>query len=396
MGLNLIDSIANDLAKIKKDSDYSQANPKYYTSSGIILEPYAKLNKLSVESLRNIVKTNSFFKLSSGTIQTGLFSKRDKKVEVIELEDTQLIRKEFIQNPDKILKESSASSLLTQIMLQITLEERSKVALTPKPEAHKEEYDYPQEDRILLYEKYFPEELDKYQREGRSESNLEKKFNKRVAPGSELHFSDGKVAHNLLTWFQCIQMASPDIIAKHIRNNDFSNWLEDKVKAPELVRICVKIAKRIQYEEIAEKEVKNELLSGITKTSLNNIIFDTIILPLIRKVKSTDQSQAEEAIDKLLMLNDSRVVEPLLDRIFDSQPKIRNKIIIGMGKLGDKRATPTLLKIVKHTKDNQERLIAVQALGNLNDRRALTTLKEFAKEKNEVGAAATKILNDGV
>ncbi len=113
-------------------------------------------------------------------------------------------------------------------------------------------------------------------------------------------------------------------------------------------------------------------------------------------MKSTDQSKAEEAIDKLLMLNDSRVVEPLLDRIFDSQPQIRNKIIIGLGKLGDKRATPTLLKIVKHTKDNQERLIAVQALGNLNDRRALTTLKEYANEKSEVGAAATKILNDGI
>ncbi|MCK5561477.1 MAG: hypothetical protein KAJ51_12820, partial [Thermoplasmata archaeon] len=327
MGLNLIDSIANDLAKIKKDSDYSQANPKYYTSSGIILEPYAKLNKLSVESLRNLVKTNSFFKLSSGTIQTGLFSKRDKKVEVIELEDTQLIRKEFIQNPDKILKESSASSLLTQIMLQIILEERSKVALKPTQEAHAREFDTPKEDRVQLYEKYFPDELDKYQREGRSESNLEKKFHKKVATGSEFHFSDGKVAYNLLTWFQCLQMASTDIIAKHIRNNDFSNWLEDKVKAPELARICVKIAKRNQSEEITEKEVKNELLSGITKTSLNNIIFDTIILPLIRKVKSTDQSKAEEAIDKLLMLNDSRVVEPLLDRIFDSQPQIRNKII---------------------------------------------------------------------
>ncbi len=388
----ILDSIANDLVKIQHDSDFFRINPKIYTSKGILLEPYAKHKKVSTESLEKLVKTNTFFRLGSTTIQTGLFTKRDKKVQLIEFEDLKEVKKRYIEAPEKILKEATASSLLAQIVLQIILEERSKVVIKSKPEPVKHDFEYPQEERVRLYRQYFPDELDKYQREGRTESTLEKKFMKSVAKGSEFHFSDGKVAHNLLTWFQCIQMASTDIIASHLRSGDFSGWLDDKVKAPELARICSKLAKPLKDEDVAEKEVKNELLSSITKTSLNNIIFDTIILPLLRKVKSTDQSKAEEAIDKLLMLNDTRIVEPLLDRVFDSQPHIRQKIITSLGKLGDKRATPTMLKIVKHSKDNHERLLAVQTLGILNDKRAQGALQDIAKEENEVGAEAAKVL----
>ena len=392
---NIIDTIANDLTKLLLDPDFSLSNPKVYTSKGILLEPYARMNRLSSESLYKLVKTNSFFKLSTTTIQTGLFSKRDKKVKTIEWEDLKVVKNKFIKDPEQILKESSASAILTQKAIQLILEQRSKVTFKHQHEATKLDFEYPQEDRVQLYEKYFPDELKKYRHEGRTESNLEKKFMKKVAKGSEFHFSDGKVAHNLLSWFQCIQMAAPDIIASHLKNKDFSNWLEDKVKAPELSRICLNIARRLRNEEVSEKECKNELLSSITKTSLNNIIFETIIVPLLKNAKSKDQSTAEDAINKLFMLGDDRVVEPLLERIFDSQPQIRYKIISGLGKLRDKRGTPTLLKILKHSKDAKERLLAVKTLGVLNDRRAISTLREIAENNDEVGAEAKRVLNEG-
>lgn len=382
-----------DLTKLKFDMDYLRSNEKLYTPTGIILEPYAKAHKLSIESLEKLVRNNSFFKLGTTTIKTGLFSKRDKDVDTIEWADLETVRKEYVKNPNKILSESSASSFLTQKVIQIISKERSKVDFKPTLKTTKLAFNYPKYNRTQLYKKYLPDELKKYQHEGRTESTLEKKFLKKVTKGSEFHFSDGKVAYNLLTWFQCIQMAANDIIALHLKNNDFYHWLEDKVKAPELSRICLILGNQLQNEELSEKEVKAEFLSKITKTSLNNIIFDMVILPLLRKVKSNDQLKAEEAIDKLLMLGDVRVIEPLLERIFDSQPQIRHKIIVGLGKVGDKRITPTLVKILKHSKDTQDRLLAVKTLGGIRDPRAIKALKEAAKGNDEVGLKAAQILS---
>jgi hypothetical protein len=247
-------------------------------------------------------------------------------------------------------------------------------------------------DGNQLYKEYFPDELEKYQGEGRVESNLEKKFTKKLAKGSEFHFSDGKVAHNLLTWFQSIQLATPDIIAVHLRNHEFSVWLDEKVKAPELARICSAITTELQSGVLNSTQAKTALLSNITKSSLNNMIFDTIILPLLRKAKSNDISTADEAIDKLFMLGDNRIVEPLLDRIFDSQPQIRHRIITGLGNLGDKRVTPTLIKILKHSKDSEDRLLAVKTLGIIHDKRAVSALRSISRDDDVVGAEAKRIL----
>ncbi len=391
---NIIDNIAMDLTRLKYESDYFRSNEKLFTRSGIILEPYAKFHNISAESLQNLIKSNSFFKLDKSTIQTGLFAKRDKLVDVIKWEDYNTLRSKYNKNSDKVLKESSASPVLTESILNIISEERAMVEQKPKFKSIHYDFNYPQEDRGALYKKYFPDEFEKYQREGRTESNLEKKFMKKVVKGSEFRFSDGKVAYNLLTWFQCLQMAPNDIIVDHLKNKDFYNWLDTTVKAPELSRICLILEKSILSNEITEKEVKKELLKSISNSSLNNIIFETIILPILRKLKSNDQATVEEAVDKLLTLGDSRVVEPLMARIFDSQTPIRHKIIIGLGKLGDKRITPTLIKILKHSKNTNDRLLALKTLSAVQDRRALSTLQEIAKGKDEVGNAAELILKE--
>jgi len=394
MAENIIDTIAADLIRLEYDKNYSTLNQKLYTRTGILIEPYAKLHKLSNEELKSVVKGNSFFKFGSATIQTGLFTKHDKEVPTIEWEEPEAIREKYLKNPEKILNESASSSVLTQKVIQIISKERSKLEFKPISKKPKVGFDYPLEDRTQLYNKHLPGELEKYQREGRQESTLEKKFQKRVANGSEFHFSDGKVAYNLLSWFQCLQMAPNDIIVMHLQNNDFYDWLENKVKAPELSRICLLIKKRLQAGNLAQKGVKGELLSSINKTSLSNVIFETIIIPLLQKLKSNDQSKAEEAIDKLLILNDARVVEPLLNKIFESNSQIRRKIIMGLSKLEDKRVTPTLIKILKHTTDAQDRLLAVKTLSVLKDKRALKALRDAATNKDEVGKEAARVLSD--
>ena len=47
-----------DLTKLKFDMDYLRSNEKLYTPTGIILEPYAKAHKLSIESLVKLVRNN--------------------------------------------------------------------------------------------------------------------------------------------------------------------------------------------------------------------------------------------------------------------------------------------------------------------------------------------------
>jgi len=392
--MNLIDSIANTLMKIRHDPEFSISNPKLYYPKGILLEPYAKQNKVAPEALKKMIARNSFFGIGSTTIKTGLFSKRDTKTDTIKLDDIIAIKERYQKNPEKVMLDSTSSPILTEIMVQIISEEQSKLQFKPKLIRSKMSFEYPQENRFQLYKKHFPDELEKIQREGRHESNLEKKFGKRVMKGAEFHFSDGKVAHSLMTWFQSIQLAPNDIIAFHLKNNDFYHWLEESVKAPELARICLELAKRLEANLVTEKEVKTELFKNINKTTLNNTIFDNITLPLLKKVKSNDPKQAEEAIDKLLVVGDSRAVGPMMERIFDSRPQIRHKIIRGLGKFKDKRATPTLLKILNHSKDTQDRLLAVKTLGVLGDKRAINTLSKIAKNNDEVGVEARKILEN--
>jgi HEAT repeat protein len=93
-------------------------------------------------------------------------------------------------------------------------------------------------------------------------------------------------------------------------------------------------------------------------------------------------------------IGDERVVEPLMEKVLDSGPQVRRKIIIGLGKLGDKRATPVLLKILKHTTESTDHLLVVKTLGNLKDKRSLKTLNNLAKASNEVGLEAVKVLKN--
>ncbi len=393
---NIIDTLSSDLMRLGTEPGMAFNNPKLYSSNKIFLEPYAKAHKLTEESLKTLVKKNPFFKLSTTTIQTGLFTKRDKKIYAIEWEKSDVLEKVYRENPDKVIKAAASSPILLKKMIPIMTGTRAAEVFGPRAALKKVsarlEYAYPVENRNTLYKKYLPDELTKYQREGKHESDLEKKFRKNVPKGEEFHFCNGKVVHNLQTWVQCLQLSTNEEIVFHIRNDEFYRWLDATVKLPELARICLMLGKDLNNFGLDEKEVKTELLRRINKTSLNNLIFDILISPLIRTLRSNDQAKAQESIDRLIGINDPRVVEPLIEKIFDSNSQIRRKIISGLGKLGDKRATPTILKVLKHSTDPQDRLAAVKTLGSLNDKRALPMLRKIANDTDEVGQEGARIL----
>jgi hypothetical protein len=394
MKQNINKIIARDLVKLDNNPNLITTNPKIYTKSGLILESFAKLNKLSSVNLKALVKESPFFKLGKSKIKKGLFKKTEKSITIIEWTDKNELLKHYFKDSGKVLEESTTSRILIHRILGIINIDRSLQKVPPLTKSEKQDFQTLQEDTQIIYQQYFPDELEKYLREGKQESDLEKKFRKRMPKGSEFHFSDGKVAYNIMTWVQCLQMASNDVVVSHISNDDFYNWLDNNVKAPELARICMVLKKNLETGALEEKQVRSELLSNINKTSLNKIIYETHLAPLIKVLRSDDQSKVSDAIDRLINTGDDRIVEPLMEKVFNSSTQIRKKIIVGLGKLGDKRATPVILKVLKHSTDPEDRILAVKTLGNLKDKRSVKTLKGIAKSTDELGREATKALKN--
>ena len=223
---------------------------------------------------------------------------------------------------------------------------------------------------------------------------MEKKFLKKVHKGSEFYFSDGKVANSLLSWVQCIQLAPPQVISTHLMNSDFEIWLRDEVKVRELANICAALAKRFETESLNPWEVKTKFINRLNRTSIEGMIYEHTIKPVVKNLRSNDPSRAQEAAEKLMRIGDERAVEPLAGKLFDSVPKTREIVIKALGKFGDKRATPSLLKILEYSQDKDDKLNTIKALGFIQDRRAIKVLKKLAKNQDEIGKEARIVLEN--
>ena len=100
---------------------------------------------------------------------------------------------------------------------------------------------------------------------------------------------------------------------------------------------------------------------------------------LVVVLKTGRYSERREAAAALGKIGDTRAYEPLRDAL-DTVPR---GAVVGLGLLGDRRATPHLLahfKSVKRYKDNAFDEDAVQAIGRLKDERSIPLLLEMAKD----------------
>lgn len=109
------------------------------------------------------------------------------------------------------------------------------------------------------------------------------------------------------------------------------------------------------------------------------------VAALVPLLKHESGDVREEAAYALMEIGDASAVQPLIDAIDlgaggKGADRANRKIAEALGALGDKKATPTLLKMVQGSKTDIERLAAVDALGQLKDTAAAKTLIRLVED----------------
>src|SRR5262249_38809692 len=85
-------------------------------------------------------------------------------------------------------------------------------------------------------------------------------------------------------------------------------------------------------------------------------------------------------------LNDIRAVNALVDVLKDEWVNVRIYAVQSLGKLGDKKAVPALIKTLQNAEENDlVRAGAAAALGMIRDPRALLPLRDLIMVADELG-----------
>jgi primosomal protein N'' len=395
MNSDIYHKLAEELGASQYQPEIPKPKQKLYGSQGaLILKSFAKMHGLDETQLENAVRKSNFFELTPLKVKTGFLFKKEQNVKGVRFSSANKLKTRYNKTPSKILAEAMHSRFLAEKLLDIINANQTEIMADRIQDLTKPTYIRPDITAISLYRKYFPDELEKYEQEGKSVSLLEKKFLKKVQKGSEFYFSDGKVANSLLSWVQCIQLAPPQVVSQHLISHDFEEWLRDEVKVRELANICAALSKRFETEKLNPWEVKTQFINRLNRTSIEAPIYEHTIKPVVRNLHSKDPTRAQEAAEKLMRIGDVRAVEPMIGKLFDSVPKTRELVIKALGKFGDKRATPSLLKILEYSTDKNDKLNAIRALGFIQDKRAKKVLNNLARNRDEIGLEAKVILEN--
>jgi HEAT repeat protein len=111
-------------------------------------------------------------------------------------------------------------------------------------------------------------------------------------------------------------------------------------------------------------------------TALNKFHDTSTIDTLVAFIKNPELKSSRYfgyAASILVSFNDQRVVAPLID-VIDSIKDYKSEVLLGLGKLKDRRCTTPMLSILK-SNDPDIRAIAIEALGDLQDTSAVPALK---------------------
>jgi len=79
------------------------------------------------------------------------------------------------------------------------------------------------------------------------------------------------------------------------------------------------------------------------------------------------RSRAADALGKI---GDEKAIPGLLKLLEDSESDVRSRAADALGKIGDEKAIPGLLKLVEHS-ESSVRWMAAYALGNIGDEKAI-------------------------
>jgi hypothetical protein len=373
----------------------AEALAKLDQKSKLILETLAKQYDINLDRLKTVIQASGFFKLKKIMIKTGLFGLKRVVYTEVQWASHTMLRKRYEANPQRLIKSALVSkTLIDRIRPIIDDKLASIIVLSDKIKSvSASTYTAPKISRQLLFERYLPELSEKYELESKSYVVPKQYYYKRVQQGAEFKFKDGSMANNIVSWLKCLYTVAPDIIWYHLHNQEFERWLKTHGNVEDIARIVRSVRDKFIHQEVIDVEaVKSTLIEALNRSELADIIHDTVILPLINKLKSDDRTALRRTVDILAEIKDERVVEPLIEKLVSAPTDIRKLIMVALGKIGDKRATTILTKIMLYSSNLDERIVAIRALAQIKDTKALEPLRKVSKDTTVVGKTAREVL----
>jgi len=103
---------------------------------------------------------------------------------------------------------------------------------------------------------------------------------------------------------------------------------------------------------------------------------------LLESVTDADVAVSVKAIDVLGQMKNKDTTPLLVQQLFlrDTPTDVKRHVLASLGKIGDPRATPSLVDLVGRAADPNLRGGAIFALGEIGDHAALPTLEKLAKD----------------
>lgn len=126
-----------------------------------------------------------------------------------------------------------------------------------------------------------------------------------------------------------------------------------------------------------------------------------VVEPLLAAANDSDQRVRLKAIDMLGVLQVKDATLFLVQQLFlrDVDPTTRRHVMVALGKIGDRRATGSLLDVAGRERDPAIRGNAIFALGDIGDPAAVAPLEAMEKtatdpELRRVAAAAVRKIKE--
>ncbi len=135
----------------------------------------------------------------------------------------------------------------------------------------------------------------------------------------------------------------------------------DPVAAPAIVRLADNSEMSVRIAAIA---------------ALGSLGDESVIDLLVSRAASASGEERKAAQQALLQLNRGPITTRMLAMLHTDSPKIKSELLLALGGRGDSTATPTLLEIARHGKED-ERAAALQAVGELADARQIPDLVQL-------------------
>ena len=125
-----------------------------------------------------------------------------------------------------------------------------------------------------------------------------------------------------------------------------------------------------------EKDVVREAIRSL------KVLANPIVIPPLMFVGLSDPSLHAQALETVVEIGDSGLSE-LLDIVECRNPLTAVAAVTALGRIGDKRAVPSLLMMLDHA-DAALRSTIAEALGRIGDRSALARIVELLSDSSEV------------